>query len=144
MTEHAMPPAETRTVVVTDRGGPNFLVRFIWYILIGWWLSGIAIGLGWFFALTIIGLPVAFWIFNRIPAVMTLRGRTLIYAERVADGVTYLEGKTHAQRPLMVRAIYFVLIGWWLGLVWMALAWLISLPIITLPLGVWMMNRIVE
>ena len=130
-----------QTIVITDRGGPGFLVRIVWYIFIGWWLSGLAIAVGWLLAVTIIGLPLAFWIFNRIPAVMTLRGRTLTYESTVKDGVSYLQGRTHDQRPLWIRAVYFVLVGWWLGGLWMVLAWLISLAIITLPLGIWMMNR---
>ena len=135
---------ETRdqVIVITDRGGPGFLVRVVWYILIGWWLSGIAIGIGWLLAVTIIGLPVAFMIFNRIPAIMTLRGRTITYEASVKDGVTYLKGRNPDQRPLLIRAVWFVLIGSWLGLLWMTAAWLISLPILTLPLGIWMMNRI--
>lgn len=135
----ASPP---NTVVITDRGGPGILVRIVWYILIGWWLSGFAIALGWFLAITIIGLPLAFWIFNRIPAIMTLRGRTLVYEESTQDGIAYLQGRTHEQRPLIIRALYFVFIGWWLGGLWMFLAWVISLPIITLQIGIWMMNRI--
>lgn len=131
-----------QTVVITERGGPGCLVRVIWYLFIGWWLSGLAIGLGWFLAVTIIGLPLAFMIFNRIPAIMTLRARTLEYEADVRDGVTYLRGRNPDQRPLMVRAIWFLLVGWWLGAIWMAAAWLVSLPIITLPLGIWMMDRI--
>ena len=131
-----------QTIVITDRGGPGCLVRVLWYIFLGWWLSGLAIGIGWLLAVTIIGLPLAFMIFNRIPAIMTLRSRTVIYEATETDGVTYLKGRNPDQRPLALRAIWFVLIGWWLGFIWMYLAWFISLPIITLPIGVWMMNRI--
>ena len=131
-----------QTIVVTDRGGPGCLARFVWYVFVGWWLSGLAIGLGWFLAVTIIGLPLAFMIFNRIPAIMTLRGRTREYEADVRDGVTYLRGRNLDQLPLMVRVIWFLLVGWWLGAIWMAAAWLVSLPIITLPLGIWMMDRI--
>jgi uncharacterized membrane protein YccF (DUF307 family) len=35
-----------QTIVITDRGGPGFLVRIVWYVFIGWWLSGLAIMLG--------------------------------------------------------------------------------------------------
>jgi uncharacterized membrane protein YccF (DUF307 family) len=131
-----------RVVVITDRGGPGMLVRIIWYLLIGWWLSGIAIGIGWLLAVTIVGLPLAFMLFNRLPAIMTLRGRTVTYESSIKDGVEYMRGRTPDQRPLLLRAIWFVLVGWWLGLFWMYAAWFISLPIITLPLGIWMMNRI--
>ena len=131
-----------QTIVITERGGPGFLVRIAWYIFIGWWLSGLAIGVGWLLAVTIVGLPMAFMIFNRIPAIMTLRGRTLTYEATIKDGVTYLKGRNPNQRPLWLRAIWFVLVGWWLGAVWMAASWLIGLPIVTLPLSIWMMNRV--
>jgi len=91
---------------------------------------------------TFVGLPLAFMLFNRIPAIMTLRGRTLTYEATVKDGVTYLKGRNPNQRPLLLRAIWFLLVGWWLGAFWMVAAWIISLFIITLPIGIWMMNRI--
>ena len=140
MREVTQPPDQV--IVITERGGPGFLVRFVWYIFVGWWLSALAIGLGWFLAVTIIGLPLAFMIFNRIPAIMTLRGRTMTYEATVKDGVTYLKGQNPDQRPLLLRAIWFLLVGWWLGAIWMVAAWLISLPIITLPIGILMMNRV--
>lgn len=131
-----------RVVVITEHGGPGLLIRIVWYIFIGWWLSGFAIMLGWVLAVTIVGLPLAFMIFNRIPAIMTLRGRTKSYEATVTDGVTYLKGRNLDQRPLLLRALWFVLVGWWLGGLWMAASWFISLPIITLPIGIWMMNRV--
>lgn len=134
--------ATQQTIVITDRDGPGFLVRIVWYLFIGWWLSGLAIALGWFLAVSIIGLPVAFAIFNRIPAIMTLRGRTVSYEASVKDGVTYLKGRNPDQHSMLIRAVYFVLVGWWLGGIWMLASWFISLPIITLPLGIWMMNRV--
>jgi uncharacterized membrane protein YccF (DUF307 family) len=137
-----MTDSPKQVIVVTERGGPGFLVRAVWYIFIGWWLSALAIMLGWFLAVTVVGLPLAFMLFNRIPAIMTLRGRTMTYEASVKDGVTYLRSRNPDQRPLLLRAVWFLLVGWWLGAFWMAASWLISLPIITLPLGIWMMNRI--
>lgn len=131
-----------QTIVITDRGGPGFLVRVVWYLFVGWWLSGLAIGLGWLLAVTIVGLPIAFMIFNRIPAIMTLRGRTVKYVASTRDGVTYLDGRKLEQHALWLRAVYFVLVGWWLGGLWMGVAWLVGLPIVTLPISIWMMNRI--
>ena len=53
------------SVIVTRRQGPPFLVRVLWYLFIGWWLAGISLALGYLAAVTIVGLPLAFWIFNR-------------------------------------------------------------------------------
>lgn len=50
-----------------------FLVRSIYFLLVGWWATLVLIELAWAFALTIIGLPVAFMILNWIPEVLTLR-----------------------------------------------------------------------
>lgn len=43
---------------------------------------------------------------------------------------------------LLVRAIWFVLIGWWLGLIWTIFAWMFNLTLIGLPVGLIMLNAI--
>ena len=57
-------PASTTTVY---ERGPNLLVRFIWWLLIGWWASGIAVTIAWIALITIIGIPLGIWIINRLP-----------------------------------------------------------------------------
>ena len=42
----------------------------------------------------------------------------------------------------ILRAIYFILFGWWLGLLWYVAAYILCLSVIGLPLGVFMLNRI--
>jgi uncharacterized membrane protein YccF (DUF307 family) len=49
-----------------------FVVRSIYFLLVGWWLSAIWLGVAWLFSSTIIGIPVGFWMINRVPAVLTL------------------------------------------------------------------------
>ncbi len=48
------------------------LFRLIYLILIGWWFSLIWINIGYLFSVTIIGTPIGFWMFNRLPAVIFL------------------------------------------------------------------------
>lgn len=50
----------------------NFIVRAIYFLLIGWWFSAIWVSVAWFFAITILGLPVASWMFNRTNKILTL------------------------------------------------------------------------
>jgi uncharacterized membrane protein YccF (DUF307 family) len=98
--------------VVAPPSGPGFGVRAVWYIFIGWWLTGLVIGLAYVFALTVIGLPVAFYLFNRIPVFLTLRGRTKTYrATTAADGTTTLSAVNIQQRSMMARALWFVFVG---------------------------------
>ena len=46
------------------------------------------------------------------------------------------------QPPFLLRALYFILIGFWFSLIWALLGWLFCVSIIGLPLGVWMLNRL--
>jgi uncharacterized membrane protein YccF (DUF307 family) len=118
------------------------LVRTLWFVFIGWWLTGLVNIIAYLIALTIIGLPVAFMIFNRLPSVLTLRPRTVTTTHHEADGVSYITETLVPQRAFWRRAVYFVLVGWWLGAFWSALAWLLCVLIVTLPLGVMMYNRL--
>ena len=104
----------THKVVIVQRdSGPNLLVRAIWFLFIGSWLSAAAIFVAYFACLTIVGLPLGFMIFNRLPAIMTLRPRTDVQSVEVRDGVTYITGGTVEQYPMWARALWFLAIGWW-------------------------------
>lgn len=43
---------------------------------------------------------------------------------------------------LLVRAIGFIFVGWWLGELAILAAWVLNLLIITLPLGMYILNRL--
>ena len=146
----APPPAttvkvngQTPQMIVAPRQGPGFLARAVWFVLIGWWLTAIMIVVAYALALSILGLPFAFSLFNRIPAVLTLRGRTKTYqVETTAEGTRYLTAANVEQRPMWLRAIWFILVGWWFGALWMAVAYVLCVLILTLPFGLAMFNRV--
>ena len=71
---------------------------------------------------------------NLVPKVLTLKRRT--------DTVVIAGSGKREQPSLVVRAIYFVLVGWWASGVWMGLAYLISLTVVGLPAAIWMYNRL--
>lgn len=129
-------------VIAPQAHGPNFLVRAVWFVFIGWWLTGITIGVAYFAALTIIGLPLGFYLFNRIPTILTLRPSTQRYEAVTANGVTMLQQRHIEQHPLWLRAVYFVCLGWWLGALWMGLAYFLCVIIIGMPFGVMMFDRV--
>jgi uncharacterized membrane protein YccF (DUF307 family) len=47
-------------IVQPQASGPGFLVRAVWFVFIGWWLSAIATVLAYALCITIIGLPFGF------------------------------------------------------------------------------------
>lgn len=130
----------TRTVV-RDSGVP-LLVRILYFLLFGWWATGIWINAAWFLNATIIGLPLGVWMLNRVPQVLTLRPvRQVVVAQGRGDGVE-IQTQGLSQRPWPIRLLYFGVVGWWLSWLWSNAAWVISVTIIGLPIGIWMFNRL--
>ena len=134
------------SVIVTRRQGPPFLVRVLWYLFIGWWLTGISLALGYLAAITIVGLPLAFWIFDRTGTLLTLRPRlrTVSVWYEASVTVTVVESGHREQRSLLLRVAYFALVGWWAALIWMTIAYFLCLTILLLPVGLMMLNRLPE
>ncbi|MFN8660813.1 MAG: hypothetical protein U0075_02910 [Thermomicrobiales bacterium] len=118
-------------------GAPNLLLRVLWFVLIGWWLTGILTAAAWALNATIIGLPLGLWIINRLPFAATLHPVERFYLVENGEVVTGVR-----QRPFVIRAIYFLLIGWWFSGLWMALAYALLISILGMPIAFWMYNRI--
>ncbi|MBX3028659.1 MAG: YccF domain-containing protein [Chloroflexi bacterium] len=136
--------SSTRDVLVLpgESNDVGLLIRALWFLFIGWWLSSIVITVAYLCCVTIVGLPVGFALFDRIPAVMTLRPRSEGYVTEVRDGVRYVRGEPHDQLPMILRAAWFLLVGWWLGAIYMGIAWSLCALLITLPVGLLMLNRV--
>ena len=76
------------------------------------------------------------------PVVVTLRPSTEKQVVEVQSGVTYVRGVKEKQLPTILRALWFIFVGWWLGGLYVALAWFLCAIIITLPIGLWLFNRV--
>jgi uncharacterized membrane protein YccF (DUF307 family) len=61
----------TATYVRKEPSVP-FILRVLWFFLIGWHVTLYWIVAAWVLNLTIIGLPFGVWMFNRLPGVTTL------------------------------------------------------------------------
>jgi uncharacterized membrane protein YccF (DUF307 family) len=119
-----------------------FLLRVIYFFLFGWWATGVWINVAWFLNMTIIGLPLGAWMLNRVPQVLTLRpARRVVVANTRGGEIEWRVGDL-PQQPFLIRALYFVLVGWWLSWLWANAAWIISATVIGLPLGIWMFDRL--
>ena len=84
-----------------DSTPPHLILRIVWFLVVGWWLTGILSAAAWALNATIIGLPLGLWIINRLPFAATLRPIAPFYFVEdghITSGVT--------QRPFLVRAIY--------------------------------------
>jgi uncharacterized membrane protein YccF (DUF307 family) len=125
------------------RSGPGCLVRAVYFVLIGWWLTGIWSAVAWGLMATIIGLPIGLWMVNRLPQVLALMPARMV-AVTTTDAAgqrTTVVGQA-AERPFVVRAVYFVLIGWWFSAIWMGAAYVCAVSIVGLSFALWLYNRV--
>jgi len=123
--------------MLIERRAPNLILRVVWFIVVGWWLGGVLSAVAWFFNATIIGLPLGLWIINRLPTFITLRPQE---QDLVMDGGVMRHGKE--QRSFVLRALYFLLVGWWLSAIWMAAAYILVVSIVGIPFAFWMYGRV--
>lgn len=131
------------TYVVEDRSAPPLLLRALWFVFVGFWLGGIVTAAAWTLNVTVIGLPLGLWMLNRIPTVMTLRAmRRTLSVDRRWDSVDVVRATGQPQASFLVRAVWFLLIGWWLSGIWAGVAYVAALTIIGLPISFWMFDRL--
>jgi len=51
-----------------------FLIRAIWFVCAGWWLTLLWMKVATILCVLILPMPIGFWMFNRVPAILTLDG----------------------------------------------------------------------
>ncbi len=125
--------------VQTNQGLGMLILRLVYFFFIGLWLSGIWATMAWVLCVTIIGLPLGVWMLNVLPQIATLQPQTKnLYVSETGEVYT----SAIQQHNFFLRAIYFLLIGWWFSAIWIAVAWGLSASIIGLPISFWMFNRV--
>jgi uncharacterized membrane protein YccF (DUF307 family) len=130
---------QSQPILIQRNDGPGLLIRAVYFILFGWWFSGIWAVIAWVLCMTIIGLPFGLYMLNRLPQVVTLKPSC---SDLVLTRTGQVVKRDVAQVPFLLRAIYFVLIGWWLSAIWLAIAWAFHVSIIGMVIGFWMFDRV--
>lgn len=55
---------------LTDQ--PSFPARAVWFLFVGWWLTGLWLSAAWLLTVTIVGIPLGVWTYNKLPFVVSL------------------------------------------------------------------------
>lgn len=128
----------TTTTIRSERGA-GLLLRVIYFLFFGLWFSAFWATVAWVLCVTVIGLPLGLYMLNRLPQVTTLRPQR---SDLVLGAGGQVYQASIPQQPLILRALWFVLVGWWLSALWLTLAWALCTVIIGMPLGFWMFDRV--
>lgn len=136
----AAPMFVSSPFALTVTNPTSLVLRAVWFLFIGWWLGLVWTIFAWLFNLTLIGLPVGLSMLNIVPQVMTLQPRKAPQVH-IAPGGAVVVRQT-VEHPLPLRAIWFMVVGWWASLLWMLVAWAFSASILLLPIAFWMFNRV--
>jgi uncharacterized membrane protein YccF (DUF307 family) len=126
------------SATIVAKKNPGCLVQLVWFALVGWWLGQAWVAVAWFLAATVVGLPLAVVMLNRVPEVIALRGETELVVRNVGGRPVVAEAP---QYNFLLRALYFLLVGWWASALWIETAYALCCTIIGLPLGFWMFDR---
>ena len=133
----------TNSVVIETKRNPGCLLQLLWFAFIGIWLGQIWMIAAWILMVTIIGIPIGVAMLNMLPKVFALREPVQqVRILRRQDGSLVEQELDRPQINILLRAVYFLLIGWWFSALWMEVAYLLCPTIIGLPLGFWMFDRI--
>ena len=57
---------------IQTKQGPGLLVRALWFVVVGWWLSAAVMSLGFVLICLVVTLPVGLMLYNRVPFVASL------------------------------------------------------------------------
>ena len=134
-----MPPQPIVNVNIQQQQ-PGLFVRALYFLFIGWWAGLIWLQIGYLLVLTIIGLPFGLLMLNCLPMVLTLKPAKQAVNISVSGSTTNITIGGTQQYNFWLRALYFVFVGWWVGLFWSYIAYCLYLLIVTIPVGVMMLN----
>jgi uncharacterized membrane protein YccF (DUF307 family) len=131
------------TTEVTTNKNPGCLIQIIWFFLVGVWLGEIWTVVAWVLIVSVIGLPFGVMMINMLPKVIALREpeRKVRIIHR-ADGELVKNEIPVEQVNILLRGLYFILVGWWLSALWMQAAYALCASVIGLPIGFWMFDRV--
>jgi uncharacterized membrane protein YccF (DUF307 family) len=128
-------------MTVQTKKNPGCLFQILWFAFIGIWLGQVWMIVAWILMVTIIGIPLGVAMLNKLPFIIALRQEPVeVKVMRRADGTLIQREVSPTQVNFFLRALYFILIGWWFSALWMEVAYALCCSVIGLPIGFWMFD----
>lgn len=113
--------------IVAVKQGPGCLIQILWFVFVGWWLGSFAVSAAYVMFLFIVTIPIGIAILNNIPMIMALRQPPQL--------VSAYGPVNTPQHNFLLRALWFIFVGWWLAGIMMTIAYALCMTVIGLPIG---------
>jgi uncharacterized membrane protein YccF (DUF307 family) len=139
---YMQPQPSMQVNVNVTKSGPGFVMRALWFLFIGWWVGFWWLNVGYLLCVSIVLLPFGLMMLNRLPAVLTLKSSDQQTNITVTNNAVNINIGGVVQKSFLIRAIYFLLVGWWAGGLWAYLGYCCCVSIVLLPVGLMMLNRL--
>lgn len=130
----------TQQATIQAEGGTNILLRILWMIFVGWWLSGLFYIVGAVLTLLIVTAPLGMVVIQKIGWAFSLYKESKYQTGYTETGEAIQIEKQNTN--FLIRFLYFIFIGWWAGGIALVISWIVGITIIGLPLSFYIMNRL--
>jgi uncharacterized membrane protein YccF (DUF307 family) len=114
---------------------PGCLIQALWFIFVGWWLGGLLVTAAWALNATIVLLPLGMVILNNIPKALALQDPLKYTTVALSGNTAVVVQADLPQHPFLLRAAFFLLVGWWWSGIWMGVAYALCATLILMPVG---------
>tara|TARA_B100000945_G_C19932052_1_gene390025 strand:+ start:63 stop:515 length:453 start_codon:yes stop_codon:yes gene_type:complete len=134
---------QSSVVLINQNKKPHIVIRLLWIVFIGWWLSGIFYFVGAILTLLIITSPLGMVVLQKMGWAFSLYEESKDITIVNQGGITTVtDSSQETWTAFLIRYIYFILIGWWAGIICWGIASLFGLTIIGLPVTILIMDRL--
>jgi len=117
----------------------GFIIRALYFLLIGWWFGLFWAFASWFLYATVVLAPLGIVMMNKIPGAISLKARKNDI-KVIADEACYnAKFVSRRQRPIWVRILYYPF-GLIFSLCAILCGWMFCCLLITMPLGIMIFN----
>jgi len=108
----------------------SIVVGVFWFLIVGWWATPLVVLGAWLANVTVVGRSLALRMANGLPVATALR-----------DPWEFTDARDPDLPHPVVRAGYFLLVGWWASLLVAVAAAFTALTVVALPVAAGLLRR---